>query len=164
MVIGAALPKAGRSVLAAPVSSRSIPPHRAIDLPGVHAYADTQSVVAGELIRFHVSSSVPYQLSILGLGREIDDPSSDHLLYAFPGARANSQPIHPGSYAIVEKRIRHNLRAVTLECWVRPWNMTRLQGIISQEDKEDSRGLALGFGKGGYVGFFLGTAFRPTRQ
>jgi len=40
-------------VAAATASSRKIPPHRAVSLPGVHAYAE-KSVVAGSTLRVSV--------------------------------------------------------------------------------------------------------------
>ena len=40
------------------VSSEDIPPHHAIELPGLHAYAQ-KTIAAGEEIEFGVSSSVP---------------------------------------------------------------------------------------------------------
>src|SRR6185295_1279910 len=43
----------------------------------------------------------------------------------------------------------------------RPWDITKLQGLISQEDKDSSEGLALGIGKDGYVGFYLGDGISP---
>lgn len=141
--------------------TQDIPPQDRVDLPGVHAYADRQSVAAGDRIRFHVSSSIPYQMTVHRLGHTIDDPKGDPLLHRFPASPASTQPIHPGSYVWIEKRIRSPLRALTLECWARPWDLTRLQGLISQEDKEDSQGLALGVGAKGYVGFFLGDGVSP---
>ena len=53
---------------------------------------------------------------------------------------------------------------LTLECWVRPWDLTRLQGVISQEDKDADDGFALGIGQDGYVGFFLGDGISPDDQ
>lgn len=44
---------------------------------------------------------------------------------------------------------------------MRPWDVGKLQGLVSQEDKDSSEGLALGIGKGGYVGFFLGDGVSP---
>src|SRR5688572_19644244 len=87
-------------------------PHRAesglrrrpLHLPGLHAYAE-QSVTAGETITFRVSSSVPYQLSLCRLGPKVDDRKSDVVLHTFPQAEPHSQPIYPGSFAIIEKAL-----------------------------------------------------------
>lgn len=142
-------------------NSAEIPLHRPLDLPGVHAYADTQSVMAGTTIRFHVSSTLPYRMAIHRLGTQVDDPASDRLLKRFEVRAPTPQSIHPGSYVYIAKRLAGNLRQLTLECWVRPWNLDRLQGLISQEDKEDARGFALGIGAGGYVGFYVGDGVSP---
>lgn len=155
----------GTSATAKPSTSRhSIPPHRALELPGVHAYADTHSVFAGGTIRFHVSSTVRTTLSICRLGPTIDDPSSHQQLHVFAQSDPTPQPIHPGSYITIDKGLRRPLQSLTLECWVRPWNLDRLQGVLSQEDKNDSRGFALGIGKGGYVGFYLGDGVSPDEE
>lgn len=145
---------------AAPDSTQ-IPPHRALDVPGVHAYPLEHSVAGGGTLELCVSSSVPYRLSICRLGLDVDDPAGDQVLAHFAESPANPQPIHPGSYVHIEKRLRATIRALTLECWVRPWNITKLQGILSQEDKDSSEGLALGIGKDGYVGFYLGDGVSP---
>jgi hypothetical protein len=141
--------------------SKSIPPHRALDVPGVHAYPLEHSVAAGETLELCVSSSVPYRLSICRLGLDVDNPAGDTVLARFAESPANPQAIHPGSYVHIEKRLRGTLRALTLECWVRPWDITRLQGLLSQEDKESSEGFALGLGQDGYVGFYLGDGVSP---
>ncbi len=44
-------------------ASAGIPPHRPLHLPGIHAYPDSQSVAAGEKIRFHVSGTEGYRNS-----------------------------------------------------------------------------------------------------
>ncbi len=150
-----------RSGAAPDTEVRDIPPHRALDVPGVHAYPLEHSVAAGETLELCVSSSVPYRLSICRLGVQVDDPVGDTVLARFDESPANPQPIHPGSYVHIEKRLTGALQAITLECWVRPWNVTDLQGLISQEDKDSSEGLALGIGKEGYVGFYLGDAVSP---
>src|SRR5256885_4029829 len=99
----------------------AIPPHRSLLVPGVHAYADQISVAAGQTISFHISSSVAYQLSVCRLGLSVDDPAGDQMLHQSREAQPNVQPIHPGSYVHVEKRLNPSLRGLTLECWIRPW-------------------------------------------
>lgn len=138
-----------------------IPPHTALDVPGAHAYSMQHSVAAGETLELCVSASVPYRLSICRLGLQVDDPAGDTVLKRYDEVPANPQPIHPGSYVHIEKRLRGTMRAITLECWVRPWDITKLQGLISQEDKDSSEGLALGIGADGYVGFYLGDNVSP---
>ena len=72
------------------------PPHRWLVVPGVHGYADGDSVAAGQTVSFHISNTVPYRLSICRLGHKLDDSSGDHLLHEFPETAPYSQPIHPG--------------------------------------------------------------------
>jgi N,N-dimethylformamidase len=145
-------------------ASAGIPPHRALHLPGIHAYPDSQSVAAGEAIRFHVSGTEPYQLSIYRLGPTIDDPAGNELMQAFETSAASPQPIHPGSYVHVENGLRDPLGALTLECWVRPWRLARPQGLISQGDKDDPRALALTAGPGGCIGFYIGNGVSPGQS
>lgn len=61
----------------------ALPPHRAIDVPGVHAYALEHSVEAGGALKLCVSSTVPYRLSICRLGLQVDDPAGDTVLKRF---------------------------------------------------------------------------------
>ena len=56
------------------------------------------------------------------------------------------------------------MHALSLECWLRPWDLTKLQGLISQEDKDSDEGFALGVGPGGYVGCFLGDGISPDEK
>src|SRR5688572_20685503 len=134
MAVAVALPGALRGQAVAPVNG--IPRHQALDVPGVHAYPLEHSVAAGESLDLCVSSSVPYRLSICRLGLQVDDPAGDAVLARFDPSAPNPQPIHPGSYVFVEKSLSGPLHALTLECWLRPWDITRLQGVISQEDKD----------------------------
>ena len=71
-------------------------------IPGVHAYAE-ESVEAGETIHFRASSTVPYDLSVVRLGLDVDDFSSDEVVHSFPRLEPKQQAIHPGSYIHVEK-------------------------------------------------------------
>ncbi|MBI5775148.1 MAG: LamG domain-containing protein [Verrucomicrobia bacterium] len=162
-VAAAAVLKLPSRGLAAP-NSPAIPPHRALDVPGVHAYPLEHSVAAGDTLELCVSNSVPYRLSICRLGVQVDDPAGDTVLARFDESPANPQPIHPGSYVHIEKHLRGKLSAVTLECWLRPWDITKLAGLISQEDKDSDEGFALGIGKDGYVGFYLGDGVGPDEK
>jgi N,N-dimethylformamidase len=142
----------------------ALPAHRALAVLGVHVYPVEHSVAAGETLELCVSNSVPYRLSICRLGLQVDDPAGDTVMAQFDESPPNPQPIHPGSYVAAEKNVAVALRALTLECWVRPWDLTRLQGIISQKDKDSDEGFALGIGKDGYVGFFLGDGVSPDEK
>jgi hypothetical protein len=149
---------------AATSSAAPIPTHRALAVPGVHAYPLEHSVPAGGTLELCVSNSVPYRLEICRLGLQVDDPAGDAVVAKFETSPPNPQPIHPGSYLAIEKNIGEPLRGFTLECWVRPWDLSRLQGVISQEDKDADDGFALGVGKDGYVGFFLGDGVSPDEK
>jgi N,N-dimethylformamidase len=138
-----------------------IPPHRALDVPGVHAYPIEHSVAAGDTLELCVSATVPYSMTICRLGLQVDDPAGDTVMADLGAQSAIAQPIHPGSYVHVAKGLRSSLRVFSIECWVRPWSLTQLQGVVTQEDKNSSDGFALGIGKDGYVGFYLGDGASP---
>ncbi len=118
-------------------------PLREVLLPGFHAYADAQSVSAGEPIRFFVSSSVPYEMSIVRLGPRIDDFSSDEVLHQFGVASANVQAIRPGSCVVVHKGLTDGEapRSVAVECWLRLFRVDGPQGILTQGGSSDGFGL-----------------------
>ena len=93
---------ADRDAIVRSESPVSMPPHRPMTIEGVHAYTDRVSVAAGDVIRFHVSSSHPYELQVCRLGTDVDSPSRDEVLHSFGSSPSAVQPIHPGSYLIVE--------------------------------------------------------------
>jgi hypothetical protein len=136
--------------------AESIPAHRAIDLAGVHAYASQESVLAGQTIHFHVSSTAPSRMSICRLGLKIDDPAGDIVLREFPETPATPQSIHPGSYVHVAKSITKLQRALTLECWVRPWTFGRWQDVMTQMSYPLACDLALALGPDATVTFYVG--------
>jgi hypothetical protein len=108
---------------AAAVTSAPLPPHRAILVGGIHAYADQVSVAPGADINFHVSSDTPYTMQIYRLGTDPNTPNSDvSMSGSMPVSKPSQQPIYPGSYVYVDNRVAAtaSLRALTLECWVRP--------------------------------------------
>ncbi len=147
--------------LAAAEPTSPIPAHQPLLVSGIHGYADAHSVAAGSTIRFYFSSDVPFRVEMCRLGQQVDEPASDEAVFEAGRFPAHPQPIHPGSYVHIERRLRGNRRALTLEAWVQPWSLERLQGIITQEDKEDAEGFALGIGPDGYVGFFVGDGVSP---
>jgi hypothetical protein len=142
-----------------------IPPHRALPLSGVHAYADRVSVPAGGTIRFFVSSTVPYAFQICRLGHDPDSPGGDEVLQTHSVDRPVSQVIHPGSYIHVEDGFPADraLPTLTLECWVRLWDLAGEQGLMGQLDSSAAGGYALLVRRDGSVGFYLGDGgpFRP---
>src|SRR5271167_3555551 len=94
-----------------------MPPHKPRAIEGVHAYADRISAAAGETIRFHVSSSYPYELQVARLGTDVDSPACDEILHSFGPSPAAVQRIHPGSYLVAVKHLdaETSLAALTLE-------------------------------------------------
>jgi hypothetical protein len=143
----------------------SIPLPRPLPLDGLHAYAE-KIVAAGESIRFRVSSTVPYELSICRLGHRIDDPAGDEVLFAFPESPPVEQPIHPGSFVHVGEALPadRELQALTLECWVRPWRPAGWQTLISQHDYPTACGFGLFLGPSGDVRFYLGDGGKYCSQ
>lgn len=142
--------------------SAALPPHHPVSVAGVHGYADRESAAPGETLRFHLSHDVPVRATLCRLGSQVEDSTSgDACLADFGTLAARAQPIHPGSYVHVARGLSGDRRALTVEAWVRPWRLDRLMGVVSQEDKESSEGWALGVGKDGYVGFYLGDAVSP---
>ena len=112
--VGATLSAAGVVGLQSPSlgqiadGHKAFPPHRPINLPGLHAYAQ-KSVSAGGTVQFRVSSTVPYQLSVRKLGADVDGRASDQVLHTFDRSPPNPQPIFPGSYVHVERGISSEL-------------------------------------------------------
>jgi hypothetical protein len=134
------------------------PPHHPMSVEGVHAYTDRVSVAAGEVIRFHVSSSHQYELQVCRLGTDVDGLSHDQVLHSFGPAPAAIQPIHPGSYLLAEKApdSRIPLPGLTLEVWIRRWRTVGRQAIITQFDEPAHCGYGLFVYEDGSIGFYLG--------
>jgi|GEM_PF-308344 len=137
-------------------ASETIPPHEAIDLPGLHAYAQ-KSIAAGEEIAFRVSSSVPYDLTVVKLGSDPEKRNDDPVLHRFRVDKAATQPIHPGSYVHMAEGLpdHRRLGQLTLEGWIRPFNLSGWQGLITQHDYPERSGIGL-FVQGGRIAFLTG--------
>jgi hypothetical protein len=135
-----------------------LPPHWSLAVEGIHAYTDRVSVAAGETVRFHVSSSYPYELKVCRLGPDVDDPTRDEVLHSFGRSPASVQSIHPGSYLIVEKSLDAavELPALTIEVWVRRWRTIGRQAILSQFDEPGACGFGLFVNEDGSLSFYLG--------
>ena len=156
-----------------PVSSASkeeIPPHHEINLPGLHAYAQ-KSIAAGEEIEFRVSSAVPYDFAVVKLGDDPENRDADPVLQSFVEKQPQTQPIHPGSYLQVAKAlpVERSLSQLTLECWVRPFQLAGWQGLVTQHDYPEHCGIGL-FLSGGKIVFGTGSggaydasAFQQTK-
>ena len=140
-----------------PSGPQEIPTHQPVELPGLHAYAQ-KSIAAGEEIEFRVSSSVPYDLSVVQLGEDPENRDKDPVLETFRVEKPKSQPIHPGSYVHVNNGLpdERRLSQLTLECWIRPFNLAGWQGLITQHDYPDRCGVGL-FLSGDRIAFMTGT-------
>jgi N,N-dimethylformamidase len=140
----------------------AIPPHRPLIVEGIHAYTDRLSVAAGEPIRFHVSSSYPYELQVCRLGTDVDSPDHDTVVHTFGPTPAAQQPIHPGSYVAIEKPLDAgaDYPGLSLEIWVRRWRTAGRQAIISQLDEPNACGIALFVNEDGSLAFYVGDGGR----
>ncbi|MGO9471222.1 MAG: N,N-dimethylformamidase beta subunit family domain-containing protein [Isosphaeraceae bacterium] len=147
-------------------SPAEIPPHRPLPLLGVHAYADRVSVPAGGTIRFFVSSTMPYEFQICRLGTDPEGPDGDQVLQSFSVDRPVAQAIHPGSYIHIDRGLPpdRNLPALSLECWVRLWDLAGEQGLMGQFDATEGGGYALAVRRDGSVGFYLGDGGPPRPE
>ena len=105
------------------------PPHREIWVEGVHAYGDKR-VCPGETCCVRVSSTVPYDFSIVQLGPDPDSTEGDVVLCQTHGS-ARPQAIHPGSYVTVPKGVEV-LKGLTVETWFRPFDVHTKQGLLTQ--------------------------------
>ncbi|MCH2184178.1 MAG: hypothetical protein MK108_19440, partial [Mariniblastus sp.] len=152
-----------------PDRQQEIPPHQPVNLPGLHAYAQ-KSIAAGEEIEFRVSSSIPYDLSIVQLGQDPESREKDPVLKTFRVEQPQAQAIHPGSYVHVAKAlpVERRLSELTLECWIRPFKLTGWQGLITQHDYPERCGVGLFLSEGriifgtGAGGTYEQAAFHQT--
>ena len=81
----------------------------------MHAYTDQVSVVAGETIRVHVSSSYPYELEICRLGIDANSVDRDEVLHSF--GRSGRELATDSSRLIPARRetARSQVRAIGLD-------------------------------------------------
>jgi hypothetical protein len=151
-----------------PFPASPIPPHRPLNLPGVHGYADCKSLHAGETLRFRISSDRPYRFSVCRLGQDVEGRSDDEVLHAFAPSPARVQPIHPGSYVHVDKGLSAALplRGLGIECWVKPWRIEARQSLMGQYDFPAHCGWGLFIEEGGALALYLGDgqSFRADAQ
>lgn len=133
-----------------------LPPHRPLEVPGVHAYPAEHSLHAGETLQLHVSASVPYDLAICRLGPRFDDPAGEEVLAEFLAQSPAPHPIHPGSYIYVHKSLSEAVHSLSVELWIRPWYISETQAILSQYDHPDQCSLALMVNAKGQIVFYLG--------
>jgi hypothetical protein len=86
----------------------------------------------------------------------VDNPKSDEIIHDFGHQFANPQPIHPGSFVLVEKGLTKELQGMTLECWVRPWKTDAWAGLITQHDYPSQCGYGLFLNPAAGVTLYLG--------
>ena len=137
-----------------------IPPHRSLALPGVHGYTGKKTVHAGERIDVHISNDRPCQVSICRLGQDVDSRSGDSVVADLGTLAPQVQPIHPGSYVLVERGLPAALPlpGLTLECWAMPWRCGGArQALITQYDAARHCGFGLFIEADGALGFHLCT-------
>ena len=138
------------------VVAREIPPHRAIALPGLHAYAQ-KSIAAGEEIEFRVSSDTAYDLSIVKLGPDPEIRDADPVLKVFRAETPSVQPIHPGSYVhvvrwLASRKTADFLNPGMLDSSIRyrrlagPGHTTRLPGQLRNRTVHQRRTHRLRYG------------------
>ncbi|WP_051237020.1 N,N-dimethylformamidase beta subunit family domain-containing protein [Ottowia thiooxydans] len=132
-----------------------IAPHRAVELPGLHAYADQISVEAGQQITLHVSADRPYSVSLCRLGPDLDSPAKDEVLEKRACPEPRLQPIHPGSYAHVPCGLPAGpVPQLTFEGWLKVWSFRDWQCVFSQmEQRVDAKGIGLFVDPEGYLAF-----------
>ncbi|MBH1964103.1 MAG: LamG domain-containing protein [Comamonadaceae bacterium] len=135
-----------------------IAPHRAVELPGLHAYADQISVEAGQEISLHVSSDRPYSVSLCRLGPDLDSPAKDEVLEQRLALEPRLQPIHPGSYVHIAKGLPPGpVTQLTFESWIKVWSFSDWQCVFSQmEQHMDASGVGLFVSPEGHLTFGCG--------
>jgi hypothetical protein len=142
-------------------AAESIPPHRSLPVTGVHLYTDRPSYMAGETLSAYVSATLPCQIEVVRLGEAIDDPARDEVLHTLPIERPVMQPVHPGSYVHIEQGLSAEpVPTLSLECWVRLWNVHEPQAIMSQLN--DASGFGLLVFQDGTLGLFTGECPDPV--
>ncbi|MFT5190240.1 MAG: N,N-dimethylformamidase [Verrucomicrobiales bacterium] len=99
------------------------------------------------------------------MGADPENRDQDPVLETFRTEQPKSQPIHPGSYVHVNKGLPADRRlpGLTLECWIRPFNLASWQGLITQHDFPNHAGIGL-FINEGRIAFLTGSggAFDPS--
>jgi N,N-dimethylformamidase beta subunit-like protein/concanavalin A-like lectin/glucanase superfamily protein len=134
-----------------------LPPHRRIDLTGLHAYAELESLYPGQLITFYVSSEVPYAVEIRRLGKIVGDRNADEIVATTLQAAPIAQPIYPGSYVHVPGlEDGWVISALTLECWVRAESVSAYAGLVTQHDYPSACSYGLFVDDAWQLRFYLG--------
>lgn len=130
-----------------------LPPHRSIEVPGLHAYADRISVAAGDSIGFRVSSTAYYDFKICRLGPSADDPTQDEIVHVGGHFPPRVQAIHPGSYVLIAPGLDEQAATggLSIELWLKPWGFGDPQTVMSQFDDQTGVGFELLIDKRGCI-------------
>jgi len=143
-----------------------LPPHRALQLPGLHAYTDQISVEAGGRIALHVSADLPYTVSLCRLGPDLNGPSADEVLATQVCRAPQVQPIHPGSYVHVPNGLPAQAVArLGFECWIKVWGLAGWQCVFSQmaQHVEAGEGFGLFVDPDGHLTLGCGALLRSPQ-
>ena len=117
------------------------------------AWPASQRIAAGEEIEFGWSSSVPYDLSVVKLGAE---RTVTRILL---GNKPN--PFIPVPICTWKRPCQlSEMSALTLECWIRPFQLSGLQGLLTQHDYPEHCGVGLFLSEGKIV-FGTGSTMQP---
>jgi len=132
-------------------------PLQPISLTGIHGYAQTR-ITAGESLELRISSDRSYDLGIYRL-QSLDEPDEtiDELIGPVISGTSFQQDIRPGSYINVVNNLTDiTMSEISIECWIRPRDESRWQGIISQHNYPNNCGLGLFLKPGGGLFFYVG--------
>ncbi|MFN3744110.1 MAG: N,N-dimethylformamidase beta subunit family domain-containing protein [Hyphomicrobiaceae bacterium] len=138
------------------------------------AYADRMSVRPGETIAFKVSSmdDAPYTARLVRVISADPNPAGPGILEEPVEAdfarsyRGRFQPVHAGSYGIVEQGIDLGAAgslSLIATIWPTRPGSGRRQGVLSVYDPAVRRGIALAIGEDGSVEAMLGATRVKTR-
>jgi hypothetical protein len=141
----------GQAATEPELKQEAIPPHRPIQIPGLHAYSE-KSLRAGDRLNLRVSSTEPYEVEICRLG-EMDRPETDEVLARIDNKTPEPRVIHPGSYVHIEDGLPTDkpILSFAIECWVRLWKTKGWQGLVTQHDYPHHCGYGLFLSDGGQV-------------
>lgn len=144
---------------------------RPIRLIGLHAYAQ-KWIPAGSNVELKVSSDVPYKLSWVRLGWDVDTPSLDEVIDNYDNKffPAIEQVIRPGSFLEISPGLSHtqDFGIITFETWIRVFNNSQSiwRGIITQHSYPTACGIGLFLSPDDRLNFYGGSGidYEPTRS
>ncbi|HWD41119.1 MAG TPA: hypothetical protein VG944_19885, partial [Fimbriimonas sp.] len=99
------------------------------------------------------------------LAGDVDGPDADVVLFTRRVDEPVMQPIRPGSFIHIDRGLADEpITALSLECWVRLWDLPGEAAIMGQFDRAQTAGYGLVVKRDGSFGFYLGDggAFRES--